>query len=74
MKTDMMRCLRCKGRKKLYKKMNNYSYIDTGGSLVDCPLCLGAGEIKSIENVLENSSLERKSSDEKKRTYRKKEK
>ena len=50
---NMIRCMRCHGRKKLYKIMSGYSHINSGGVEVDCPLCLGKGEIKSLEHVSE---------------------
>lgn len=65
MKEDMQRCMRCKGRKKIYKVAGAYSYVDTGGVEITCPLCLGAGEIKTlkaasraIENEKRKSSVE----------------
>lgn len=39
------RCFRCNGAKKLYKVSGGYSAVNMGGVLVDCPLCLGVGQI-----------------------------
>ena len=33
-----------------------YSTIDTGGSLVDCPMCAGEGEIKKLDEKLKDLS------------------
>lgn len=46
----MINCFRCCGRKKLYKKGSGYMLCDSGGVLVDCPLCLGVGKIKELEH------------------------
>jgi len=53
MKGSMIRCIRCKGRKKIYKINNGYSYINTGGVQIECPMCLGNGVIKSLEEAIE---------------------
>lgn len=45
----MQRCFRCGGRKKIYKSGNAYSWVDSGGVLSDCPMCLGVGKIKTAE-------------------------
>lgn len=44
-------CVRCRARKKLYKVGSAYSSVDTGGELVDCPMCLGVGRIKKMEFI-----------------------
>ena len=31
-----------------------YSTIDTGGSLVDCPMCAGEGEIKKLDEKIKD--------------------
>lgn len=47
-------CVRCRGRKKLYKfGPNGYSTTNTGGALVDCPMCLGEGKMVSLKAALE---------------------
>lgn len=47
-------CMRCRGRKKIYRVMGNcYTLENTGGILVDCPMCLGEGKIKTVETVME---------------------
>jgi phage FluMu protein Com len=48
-----IRCVRCKGRKKLFKMNNGYSYTNTGGVEVKCPLCLGEGFTKPLEQAIE---------------------
>jgi hypothetical protein len=47
-KDNMVRCIRCQGRKKLYKMMGGYSFTNCGGELVTCPMCAGKGEIKNF--------------------------
>jgi len=49
---EKINCMRCKGRKILYKVGGAYSFLDTGGILVNCPMCSGEGKIKSLENAL----------------------
>lgn len=48
-----IRCVRCQGRKKLYKINNGYSYLNTGGVLVNCPMCLGTGSTKSPQEIID---------------------
>lgn len=55
MKDEMIRCVRCKGRKKLFKVGNIYSYTNTGGVEVNCPMCLGEGQTKSLEHAIEDA-------------------
>lgn len=45
------RCVRCKGRKKLFKLNSIYSYTNTGGVEVECPMCLGTGINKPLINA-----------------------
>lgn len=52
MKENHMRCLRCRGLKKMFKLGNGYSEVDAGGISVDCPMCLGIGTVKTLESVL----------------------
>jgi phage FluMu protein Com len=52
-KSSMIRCVRCKGRKKIFKMNGGYTYVNMGGVQVDCPMCLGTGQTKSITEVLE---------------------
>lgn len=52
MENSKIRCVRCKGRKKLYKINNCYSYTNTGGVEIQCPLCLGTGYTKSLEDAI----------------------
>ena len=44
MAVGMQRCVRCNGRKKMYKINSAYSMTNCGGQEVDCPMCLGKGE------------------------------
>lgn len=46
MKEDERLCIRCHGRKRLYKAMGGWCFQDMGGVLADCPMCLGEGKIK----------------------------
>lgn len=52
MKGAMIRCVRCKGRKKLFKINGIYSYTNTGGVEIQCPMCLGNGVTKSLEEAI----------------------
>ncbi len=53
MKNTFIRCARCEGRKKVYKINSGYSLANTGGTLVDCPLCLGTGTSKPFQESCE---------------------
>lgn len=46
------RCVRCKGRKKLFKLNSIYSYTNMGGVEVECPMCLGSGYNKPIAEAI----------------------
>lgn len=46
-----VRCMRCKGRKKMYKMGSGYSLVNTGGVIVDCPMCLGQGTILPVNST-----------------------
>lgn len=49
-------CIRCQGRKKLYKCGNGgWSFINSGGVLTSCPLCNESGTIPLLENAVEES-------------------
>jgi len=54
---EKINCMRCKGRKILYKVGGAYSFLDTGGILVNCPMCSGEGKIKSLEDALNEEDL-----------------
>lgn len=54
----MIRCIRCQGRKKLYKMMSGYSFTSCGGELVECPMCLGKGNIKDFNFALDEKEEE----------------
>lgn len=56
----LMICIRCNGRKKLYKINSVYSFADTGGQFVDCPMCLGAGRVPHPPKELLNEVVEEK--------------
>lgn len=56
----MIRCYRCGGAKKLYKVGGGYTMVNNGSPLIDCPLCLGKGEIKPLEEVLKDNNIESK--------------
>jgi hypothetical protein len=58
MKGAMIRCVRCKGRKKLFKFNGIYNYTNTGGVEIQCPMCLGEGVTKSLEEALEEIKKE----------------
>lgn len=49
MNADKMICMRCNGRKQMYRFGSGYTHSNNGGRLVDCPMCLGEGKIKTIE-------------------------
>lgn len=51
---QMQVCMRCEGRKKIYKVGSIYSHQDTGGVQVDCPLCLGKGKVKVLDAVFKD--------------------
>lgn len=55
MQKGFRRCIRCKGRKKMFKVRGAYTHANTGGVEVDCPMCLGEGTIKTIEKALTDS-------------------
>jgi len=52
MESTKIRCVRCKGRRKLFKMNSVYSYTNTGGVQVECPLCLGTGYTKPLEEAI----------------------
>ena len=58
MKGSMIRCVRCKGRKKLFKINGIYSYTNTGGVEIQCPMCLGTGSTKSLEEAIQEMKKE----------------
>lgn len=43
------RCIRCRGRKKLYKTMSGWCFDNSGGVLQNCPMCRGDGFIDNIK-------------------------
>lgn len=52
MQKDMQRCIRCNGRKQMYKLNNTYTHANFGGALVNCPMCAGKGIIKTLDAFL----------------------
>lgn len=65
--------MRCKGKKKIYKIMGGYSHANTGGLLVDCPMCLGEGMILKMEDALKKINSEKKDITHAKRKTKKEE-
>lgn len=61
MEQNEMICMRCHGRKKIYKMGAGYSHVDIGGVKVDCPMCLGSGVVKTIEEALKEVDTKSKS-------------
>ena len=58
MKGDMIKCVRCEGRKKIYKVNSVYSHVNTGGIEIQCPMCLGNGSIKTLEEAIKDIKKE----------------
>lgn len=46
-----VRCVRCHGRKKIYKVGSGYTLAEMGGVKVDCPLCNAEGWIEPLVQV-----------------------
>lgn len=55
LKDEMRLCIRCKGRKTLYKLGGGYTFTNMGGKEVKCPMCLGEGKIKSMDALVKAS-------------------
>lgn len=53
--TDKMICMRCKGRKKVYRIMGGYSHVNSGGVEIECPMCNGTGKHKTLEAATEDA-------------------
>jgi hypothetical protein len=51
-----MRCIRCKGRKKMYSFNGGWTFTNMGAIEKDCPLCLGIGFIKPLKEALKQAS------------------
>lgn len=58
MQSKMMRCIRCEGRKKMYMMNGGYTHVNMGALQVDCPLCLGKGQIPFLEDAIEEVKKE----------------
>lgn len=54
-KEGKRRCIRCRGRKQLYKTKGGWCFENSGGTLTDCPLCLGKGIIDLMPPKLEDA-------------------
>lgn len=48
----MVVCMRCLGRKKVYKLGSGYSLANCGGVEIDCPMCSGVGKHKKASEAL----------------------
>ena len=59
-----VRCVRCSGRKQVYKVGGIYTLQNTGGVLVTCPLCNGEGKFIPFENLKKIENIETKISEE----------
>lgn len=60
MKGELIKCVRCEGRKKIFKVNSGYSHVNTGGIEIQCPMCLGNGEIKTLEEAIKDIKEENK--------------
>jgi hypothetical protein len=69
MADETVRCMRCNGRKKMYKVQGGYTHTNTGGVLLDCPMCLGNGKVKTLVRVLKD--IEDAKEEKQKRKYTK---
>lgn len=58
MKSKTTRCFRCDGRKKMYTMNGGYTHANMGGLQVDCPMCLGKGNIPVLEEAPEEIKTE----------------
>lgn len=67
MSNNQVRCFRCHGRKEIYEINGGYTMINTGGVLVKCPLCAGAGMIEA-PRVPDNTKTKTKTKARKKAT------
>ena len=56
MDNQKMRCMRCRGRKTVFKVGSGYSHTNTGGVEVDCPMCLGDGKVNTLESAINESA------------------
>ena len=60
-----MRCPRCRGMKKMYKIANGYSAVNCGGPPpVDCPMCLGDGVVKTLEEAAKEVNKKKKNKED----------
>lgn len=68
----LRRCIRCNGRRNVYKVGNNcYSLIDTGGVKMNCPLCNGTGSIPTQETLMKKTKIRTVKKDGEKRGHSK---
>lgn len=73
MKGNQVRCVRCKGRKKMYKVQGAYSQTNTGGKEVDCPMCMGEGFVQKrpdAEEGIKKINSKKKSAGEKQKDFK----
>ena len=54
MQKSLIRCVRCDGRKKVFKINNGYTLVSMGAPEVVCPLCMGDGMMPNhISTIIE---------------------
>jgi len=58
LKDDERLCIRCRGRKKLYKGMGGFCFDNMGGTLSTCPMCLGEGKISKVPKQAVKEAIE----------------
>lgn len=51
LKPGMRKCFRCSGRKKMYKVGSAWSIHNCGGEYLNCPMCDGTGQIKTLDKL-----------------------
>lgn len=65
MHSELIKCWRCKGRKKVYTVGAGYSLQDCGGPEIVCPLCNGEGQIVPRPSETKKIVKKRKSTSKK---------
>lgn len=60
------RCIRCRGRRKLYHMMGGWCFDNSGGTLQNCPMCDGKGHIDPIP-VIDSAPVDKEKANGKKR-------
>jgi hypothetical protein len=61
MQGSKIRCVRCKGRKKMFFVNGGYTSVNMGAVEKDCPMCLGEGYIASLKQAIEEITQENSS-------------